>query len=135
MRLYLDANAIIYGVEGVEALRTSVLEWIDRVEAEHDGMLLTSELSLLECLVKPTRDGDERTVQEFQAFFNRERLLLLEVTRPVLARAVEIRARHRFTTPDAIHLATAVLHGADAFLTSDRPLVRFDEIPVHRLQA
>ena len=74
MRLYLDANAIIYGVEGVEALRTRVLEWIDRVEAEPRGVLLTSELSLLECLVKPTRDGDEGTIREFQAFFDRERL-------------------------------------------------------------
>jgi predicted nucleic acid-binding protein len=135
MRLYLDANAIIYGVEGVQELRTSVLEWIDRVDAEPRGVLLTSELSLLECLVKPTRDGDEGTIREFQAFFDRERLLLLEVTRPVLIRAVEIRARYRFTTPDAIHLATAVLHGADALLTSDRPLQKFDELPVHRLGA
>lgn len=91
MRLYLDANAIIYGVEGIEALRSLVLDWIDRVEAQEDGFLLTSELSLLECLVKPTRDGDEKTIQKFGAFFDREHLVLLEVTRPVLARAVEIR--------------------------------------------
>lgn len=134
MRLYLDANAIIYGVEGIEALRSLVLDWIDRVEAQEDGFLLTSELSLLECLVKPTRDGDEKTIQKFGAFFDREHLVLLEVTRPVLARAVEIRAKYGFKTPDAIHLATAVLHDADAFLTSDGPLEKFSELPVHRLK-
>ena len=33
--------------------------------------------------------------------------------------AATIRAQHRFTTPDAIHLATAVRAGADALLTND----------------
>jgi hypothetical protein len=99
-------NVIIYGVEGSEALRTVVLDWIDRVEAEDDGFLLTSELSLLECLVKPTRDGDEESVGKFGAFFDREHIVLLD----------------------------AVLHDADAFLTSDGPLKKFDELPVQLLK-
>ncbi len=68
MRLYLDANVIIYGVEGAGTLRTAVLDWVDRVEAQNDGFLLTSELSLLECLVKPTRDSDEERVRDVGSF-------------------------------------------------------------------
>lgn len=52
----------------------------------------------------------------------------------MLARAVAIRAKHSYKTPDAIHLATALLHDADAFLTADGPLAKFDELAVHLLK-
>ncbi len=36
MRLYLDANVIIYLVEGSDGLRNSVLSWTDQAEAQPD---------------------------------------------------------------------------------------------------
>ena len=33
MRLYLDANPIIYSIEGVPAFRQASLDWIERAEA------------------------------------------------------------------------------------------------------
>lgn len=45
-------------------------------------------------------------------------------------RATEIRARHGFKTPDAIHLACAVTTKCDLFLTNDKQLERFKEIAV-----
>jgi len=40
------------------------------------------------------------------------------------------RARHRFRTPDAIQLATALVAGADVFLTGDADLERCPELKV-----
>jgi predicted nucleic acid-binding protein len=49
-------------------------------------------------------------------------------------RAAEIRAQYGFKTPDAIHLAAAVVSGGDAFLTNDHRLDRFADIAVETLQ-
>jgi hypothetical protein len=45
-------------------------------------------------------------------------------------RAASIRARYRLRTPDAIHLATAILEGVDVFLTNDRDLLQVREVPI-----
>jgi predicted nucleic acid-binding protein len=48
----------------------------------------------------------------------------------VLDRATELRARHGFKTADAIHLATAIAHDADTFLTADADFKRVPELRV-----
>ena len=40
------------------------------------------------------------------------------------AQAAALRARHGLRTPDAIHCATAIHAGCDAFLTNDAKLLR-----------
>lgn len=42
----------------------------------------------------------------------------------MIERAAELRAQHGFKTPDAIHLATALVQAADVFLTGDAGLTR-----------
>jgi predicted nucleic acid-binding protein len=48
----------------------------------------------------------------------------------VIDLATEIRANFGFTTPDAIHLAAAMVTKCDEFLTNDQRLQRFDEMRV-----
>lgn len=43
----------------------------------------------------------------------------LPVTTAVFDRAAELRAHHNIRTPDAIHLAAALIHGCDEFWTND----------------
>ena len=133
MRLYLDANTIIYSVEGVPQFRDSVLRWIEQGLA--DGPLLTSELSRLECRVKPLREEDQNLLASYDAFFASPSIAVRPVDTDVVDRATEIRALHGFRTPDAIHLATAAVGGADTFLTGDAALARFSEIKVVVLSA
>jgi predicted nucleic acid-binding protein len=54
----------------------------------------------------------------------------LDVNREVSELAADIRARFRYRTPDAIHLATAQLAGADAFVTNDEALQSFTGVRV-----
>lgn len=130
MRLYLDANAIIYLIEGGAALRNFVLSWTDRVESEPDGLLVTSYLSVVECRVKPLQRGDAELLALFEGFWRRERLLVGDVTREILDRTSELRARHRLKTADAIHLATAIAHRASAILTADPAFQRYPDLKV-----
>ena len=53
-----------------------------------------------------------------------------EISAAIIDRATELRARHNFKTPDAIHLATAIEEKADAFLTGDAALARCSEIQI-----
>lgn len=54
MRLYLDANAIIYCVEGAPEFRNLALGWVERTRQVRDSVLLTLRFSRLDCLSKPT---------------------------------------------------------------------------------
>jgi len=45
-----------------------------------------------------------------------------------------LRSRHRFKTPDAIHLATAIEEHADVFLTGDDDLKRCTDVKIEVLR-
>jgi len=55
------------------------------------------------------------------------------VSAEVIERATELRATHNFRTPDAIHLSSALVARADAFLTGDRSLERCPGLQVEVL--
>lgn len=90
MRLYLDANPIVYSIEGVPEFRLAAINWIERVEAAA-GVVITSRLSRLECRVKPLRDGNRDLLEAFEGFFVRENLELVEVTAEVIDTATQLR--------------------------------------------
>lgn len=78
--------------------------------------------------MKPLRDERADVLGLFNGFFERDRLLVADVTREVLDRTSELRVRYGLKTPDAIHLATALLHQASTLLTADPDFQRCDGI-------
>ena len=42
MRLYLDANSVIYSIEGVSDCRLAALHWMERADAA-DGVVITPD--------------------------------------------------------------------------------------------
>jgi predicted nucleic acid-binding protein len=129
MMIYADANVIIRLLEGLPAVRA-------RIEAHllpfrgTAGFLATSRLSRLECRVKPLRAGDLALLALYDAFFASSEVVLWEIDAAVVEKATELRATLNIKTPDAIHLATAVLGKASGFLTGDRSLLRCTEVAV-----
>jgi predicted nucleic acid-binding protein len=128
VRLYLDANAIIYSIEGKPQLRSLTLSWIRRALDGPRGEIVTSRLSLLETRSRPLRDGDQATLALYDNFFRRT--TLLEVTAEIIDRATELRARFNLRSPDAVHTATAIHAHADSFLTGDKRLARVSSLAV-----
>jgi len=118
-KVYLDANILIYIVEK-HPQWGGLLQTL--LEAAHLRRLtlMTSHLSVLECLVIPTREQNNQLIQAYREHLFESDLVLLAITLDVIQTAVNLKASHvGLKTPDAIHLATAMLHQADLVLTND----------------
>jgi predicted nucleic acid-binding protein len=126
MRVYLDAAPVIYLVEQVKPFATAVTAKVGAAGT----VLVASDLTRMECLVRPLRAGDTRLAQDYEDFFAAQIGEMVLFATAVFRRAASIRARENFKTPDALHLAAAVEAGCDSFLTNDAQLARFTGIAV-----
>ena len=126
MRYYLDSAPIIYLVEQVQSYASAV-----RGKLSAQGLtLITSELTRLECRIKPLRNGDAALLQDFDDYFADSIAEIIPLTRDVIDHATEIRAQFNFKTPDSIQVAAAVVSNSDVFLTNDHRLNRFTAITI-----
>jgi predicted nucleic acid-binding protein len=116
----LDAAPVIYLVENAQPLAAAVEAYIARPGSE----LVSTELTRLECCVKPMRDTNATVLRQFERFFSRTVHESVPLSRDVMDRATEVRARYGFATPDSIHLAAALVAGCDVSLTNDHRLSR-----------
>ncbi len=117
--VYVDTNVLIYRIERIEPYLTAAAPLWDALD-QGTARLATSELTLLEVLVKPLRGGDATLVSLYRdVVLGTAGLTCLPVTRAVLESAADIRARHSLRTPDAIHAATALVAGCALFITND----------------
>ncbi len=128
--IYVDTNAVIYCIERIEPYLTASAPLWDSLDAGL-ASVMTSELTLLEVLVKPLREGNAalaslyRTVLLGTAGFS-----ALPITRSILESAAQLRAAHQLKSPDAIHAATALAHGSKLFVSNDTGFRRVPGLPV-----
>jgi predicted nucleic acid-binding protein len=130
MLKYLDTVIIIYLVEEKEPFFEKVTSRLEDSNLE----LLTSEMGRLECRVKPIRDQDHELLATYDQFFSDQVKEVIGITREVIDKATELRAKYNFKTPDSIHLAAAITNNCDVFLTNDHRLDRCTEIKVEVLE-
>ncbi len=130
MRAYLDTAPVIYLVENVPLLETAARRFL----YESAALPQASVLTRMECRVQPLREGRKEVLAEFDAFFASLDGGLLQMGSGVFEKAAELRASLGFRTPDALHLAAAISHGCDVFVTNDRRLARCGEIKIEVLQ-
>jgi uncharacterized protein len=128
-RLYIDAEPIIYFVEGVSGLA----EQVDARLSAPGVEVLSSDLTRMECRVKPLRDGNTDLLIDFDRFFSDSVAEIVSLTREVVDRATELRATYRVRTPDALHLAAAIVGGCSTFLTNDHRLSQVQGIRIEVL--
>lgn len=118
-QVYLDANIFIYALEGVEPWASTLRDVFTGLEAG-ELSAVTSDLSLAECLVRPFALGREDMVNVYRmALSARQYLKIAPIHTEVLISAARLRAEIGFKLPDAIHTATALMHGCTALLTND----------------
>ena len=130
MRLYLDAAPVIYAVEQVPLYVPTV----DALLSASGTVLVASDLTRMECRVKPLRDGHVDLLKDYDDYFEKAVAEIVVLSREVIDRATEIRAKYGFKTPDAIHLAAAVVSGCNVFLTNDHRLDRFNDMAIEVVQ-
>ena len=116
----LDTAPLIYHVEEKAPYFAAVDPFFAALTAgELRGV--TSILTLTEALVDPVRHNDTRLADRYRAILlNTPGLLTMPVCTEIVERAAAIRAEHRrVRLPVAVQLATALIGGADFFLTND----------------
>ena len=130
MRVYLDTVPVIHLVEEVP----NYAELVDRRVSVADVIQVASDLARLECRVRPLREGNVALLHDYDEYFAEVVEEIVVLSRAVIDRATDIRARYGFRTPDAIHLAAAVVSGCAVFLTNDYRLHRFPDIAMDVIQ-
>ena len=92
--------------------------------------LASSELVVLETLIKPLREGNARLEMLFRSIFAAAEMELIPATLATWEDAARIRAAIGLNTSDALHAATALSAGCTLFVTNDTDFRRFQGLPV-----
>jgi predicted nucleic acid-binding protein len=132
MLIYLDTAILIYFYEGTPPFQARAAARLAALAAAGDGVA-ASDLSRLECRVKPIRLGDAAALAVYDGFFARPDVTLVPITAAVFDRATTIRATRNYGLADSLHLAAAIAGGCHRVLTNDHRLGGFPDIPVEVL--
>lgn len=127
--VYLDANGFIYSVERIEPYRT-LLEPMWRLAQAGQFEVVSSELVILETLVKPLREGDTILENLFRSLLAAREVRVIPATALLWEQAARLRATTGLKTPDALHAATALAVGSTLFITNDGGFRRVASLPV-----
>lgn len=133
MIVCLDSNIVIYMIEAVPVWAAKADARVAAIQAAGDEVAVC-DLARLECLLKPLAMGDTFTEGNFRAFFASLLVRMLPVTTATWESAARLGAAFNFKPLDSLHLATAIEHGCDLFLTADGRLGRCTAIPVEVLK-
>jgi len=115
LRIYFDSCVVIYGVEQPAGDGASVLDAISCGNPSDEYVV--SDLVRLECLVKPVRAGNQKAVAAIEDAI--AGIAILPWNRDVFDKALDLRARLKFKTPGALHIAAALAHGCTEIWTND----------------
>ena len=127
--IYLDAAAFIYSVERIEPYRT-LLDPVWRQARSGQFTVVSSELVVLETLVKPLRDGNRVLEGLFRSLLDSNEVRLVSATLSLWEQAAAIRAATRLKTPDSLHAASAIHAECNLFITNDTDFRRVPDLPV-----
>jgi len=127
--IYMDACGFIYSVERIEPYRT-LIEPVWRRAQTGQFSIVTSELSIVETMVKPLREDDAVLQMLFRDLLNSSEVRLVPTTRVLWEAAAEIRAALNLRTPDALHAATSIQERCSLFVTNDSAFRRVSGLPV-----
>lgn len=117
-KCYFDTNPLIYALSGNDIylpIMTQIFQGLHYQKC----VGFSSELGLAELLVKPIKENDQIQIDTINALFDNRFLGLLSHNRQCFELSSAIRAKYGLKMPDAIHIATAIYHQMDIFITAD----------------
>lgn len=130
----LDTSPLIFYIEE-HAIYATLLDPFFEAVKEGQIQLVTSTVTLLEVLVHPLKNKDESLAHKYNdILLTSPNIETIPVTPAIAQVAAELRATNNLRTPDAILLATALNHNAEAFLTNDRDIGQIDSLKVIKVR-
>jgi predicted nucleic acid-binding protein len=117
--LYVDANILIYLIEGRGETREKVTRIL--AEATSNGIsLATSEITLAECLYGAFKQDNDELASVYRQVLSGDGLMQpIPCHLALFEEAARTGANHSLKLIDAIHVAAALQFECDAFLTND----------------
>lgn len=129
-RIGLDSMGFIYFLED-NSYFANLAEIIFELAEKDQTAVISSVLAPIEVLTGYRKTKDSAAENEFmqmvQDFPNIE---IYDLDFRMIERVVDLRAKYSLKTPDAIHIATAIEHKADIFVTNDTVLKKIREIEI-----
>ena len=117
--VYIDTNIFVYFVEAAPNFFQKVKELFEHVAAV-GARLVTSEITLAECIYRPSQDHDAPLVSVYEMLFEQSGEIDLVALDGALAkRAAVAGGGVGLKLIDAIHYMSALESGCDFFVTSD----------------
>ena len=90
-----------------------------------------SSIGLIEILTGPKKKGRFDLASQYKELIAHfPNLDIMGINERIVDLASDLRAKYNITTPDAIHIATAIDSGALRFITNDRGLRKIKEIEI-----
>jgi len=124
----LDTSIFIYHLAAHPRYQPLTQELLAGIQVGRQTAI-TSTVTVMELTVRPWQIGRPAVGREYETLLvHFPHLTLADVTRDVARRAAQLRARHRLRPADALQVATALVHGATAFVTNDRRLRRLKPV-------
>lgn len=117
-RVYLDSCIVIYLIQGSDELNRAITQALRPTKTDPPAAFV-SDLTRLECRVWPIGKNDNELLRQYDELFASEDLTRIPVTTETFDLATELRGHHGTKTPDALHLAAAILGGCQEFWTND----------------
>ncbi|MEW6234914.1 MAG: PIN domain-containing protein [Candidatus Omnitrophota bacterium] len=124
---YVDSAVWIAQCEGKEAYQQIVDEKIASLEND-EWMLAFSDLVFLEVLLKPHRQERLDLIEVYDNAF--AQALWLPASESVFRDAFDIAHADNLKTVDAIHIAIAVKHKCELFVTTDPDFRNLQSLPL-----
>ncbi|MBQ7655863.1 MAG: PIN domain-containing protein [Clostridia bacterium] len=127
--VFLDTAPLIYFLDNNVLYAEKMMRIFDSLLSNNDR-LVSSVITAEEYLVYPLRTGNQQKVDVFFEFTADYGIDLIPVSLAIAKKAAYIRAAFpSFKSMDALQLAAAAETGCDLFLTNDKQLKQFEEIP------
>ena len=128
--LFLDSAPLIYFVEqnpDYFALLSPIFTRID----EGDLTVVTSPITLAECLFYPYKNNDTALVKAFsRRIVTGRNVRSIPITSAIANHSAQLRANYNLGFADAFQVSTAIAAGCDFFITNDRQLKRIQLLDV-----
>jgi predicted nucleic acid-binding protein len=122
-RYAFDSDVLIYAATASNPHGGVIRNLLQHAPPQHH---LGSVLLYPELLSKPSRLGHTDELRTLQGYL--ARLHLADITADIALLATQFSAAYRLKAADALHLASAVHAGADAFVTNNRKDFRPGEV-------
>lgn len=119
-RILLDSSALIAYLNGGEPTSPVVTHIIDEYLRNERNSAIISMVTVMEVIVQPLRVSTSTGRHALNFVTHTPNLIPQPIDIHVAHQAALLRAGYNFKTPDALVIATGLVHGVDALVTNDR---------------